>query len=111
MICLGCAAPQCSANRCICWSTKTSSAPRSRNNCEKLELVMWKFTRWVLPSKMCLSSFRPSTPLNNEGLRDPMNVILSEAKDRTVGMRRLLQPFGDQRSEHDPRSFENIAHR
>ena len=34
------------------------------------ELVMWKFTRWVLRSKMCLSSFRPSTPLNNKKPRD-----------------------------------------
>ena len=36
---------------------------------------------------MCLLSFRPSTPASNEGLRDPMNVILSEAKDLTVVMR------------------------
>jgi hypothetical protein len=32
-----------------------------------------------------LSSFQPSTLRSNKRLRDPMNVVLSETKDLTVG--------------------------
>jgi hypothetical protein len=40
-----------------------------------------------------------------------MKVILSEAKDLTVGTWLSRQPVEDQRSEDDPGQFENITGR
>src|SRR6476646_7996587 len=47
-----------------------SSARRSRNNCAKLASLIPRFMKWVLRWKTCLSSFPPSTLLNDKRPRD-----------------------------------------
>src|SRR5207247_4313409 len=58
-------------------------------------LVMPRFTKWVLRSKTCLLSFRPSTPLNNKRRPNETQIVSRARRNLVQGVHRRLARSAD----------------